>query len=83
MHTEGSGIVTLRVLEGSGRRLRVEVEDSSGALPRRREAGEDGVSGRGLLLVDRLTDTWGVEARGGGKAMWCEFRVAPDDGDER
>ncbi|WP_234385939.1 ATP-binding protein, partial [Streptomyces scabiei] len=31
------------------------------------------VEGRGLLLVDRLTDVWGVEARGGGKCVWCEF----------
>ncbi|MEU7423066.1 SpoIIE family protein phosphatase [Streptomyces sp. NPDC040750] len=75
MHTEGPAIVTLRALENGERRLRIEVEDSSSALPRRREAGEDGVSGRGLLLVDRLADIWGVEARGGGKAVWCEFRV--------
>ncbi|MFE4964122.1 SpoIIE family protein phosphatase [Streptomyces sp. NPDC056660] len=75
MHTEGSAIVTLRVLGGGDRRLRVEVEDSSSALPRRREAGEDGVSGRGLLLVDEIADVWGVEARGGGKAVWCEFRM--------
>ncbi|MCD7445092.1 SpoIIE family protein phosphatase [Streptomyces lincolnensis] len=75
MHTEGSAIVTLRVLTGSERRLRVEVEDASSALPRRREAGESGVSGRGLLLVDLLTDVWGVEARGGGKCVWCEFVV--------
>ncbi|MDT0574285.1 SpoIIE family protein phosphatase [Streptomyces sp. DSM 3412] len=73
MHTEGAAIVTLRALAGPDRRLRVEVEDSSSALPRRREAGEAGVSGRGLLLVDRLTDVWGVEARGGGKCVWCEF----------
>ncbi|MCT9079235.1 SpoIIE family protein phosphatase [Streptomyces fulvoviolaceus] len=75
MHTEGSAIVTLRVLTGTDRRLRVEVEDSSSALPRRREAGESGVSGRGLLLVDLLTEVWGVEARGGGKCVWCEFVV--------
>ncbi|MGW0834928.1 SpoIIE family protein phosphatase [Streptomyces prunicolor] len=77
MHTEGSAIVTLRVLNGTERRLRVEVEDSSSALPRRREAGDDGVSGRGLLLVDLLTDVWGVEARGSGKCVWCEF-LFPD-----
>ncbi|MFE2262508.1 SpoIIE family protein phosphatase [Streptomyces griseosporeus] len=75
MHTEGAAVVTLRVLTGAERRLRVEVEDSSSALPRRREAGESGVSGRGLLLVDLLTDVWGVEARGGGKCVWCEFAV--------
>ncbi|MET8770034.1 SpoIIE family protein phosphatase [Streptomyces sp. NPDC004658] len=75
MHTEGSAIVTLRALDGGDRRLRIEVEDCSSALPRRRDAGEIGVSGRGLVLVERLSDSWGVEARGGGKAVWCEFRV--------
>lgn len=75
MHTEGSAVVTLRVLTATDRRLRVDVEDSSSALPRRRDAGEVGVSGRGLLLVDLLTDVWGVEARGGGKCVWCEFVV--------
>ncbi|MFF1448231.1 SpoIIE family protein phosphatase [Streptomyces sp. NPDC058274] len=79
MHTEGAAVVTLRVLTGPDRRLRVEVEDSSSALPRRREAGESGVSGRGLLLVDRLADVWGVEARGGGKCVWCEFVVPVRD----
>lgn len=73
IHTEGAAVVTLRVLTGAERRLRVEVEDASSALPRRRDAGGSGVSGRGLLLVDRLTDVWGVEARGGGKCVWCEF----------
>ncbi|MEU2898168.1 SpoIIE family protein phosphatase [Streptomyces sp. NPDC001273] len=75
MHTEGTAVVTLRVLTGKDRRLRVEVEDSSSALPRRREPGESGVSGRGLLLVEMLTDVWGVEARGGGKCVWSEFVV--------
>ncbi|CAL9658753.1 SpoIIE family protein phosphatase [Streptomyces sp. enrichment culture] len=76
MHTEGSAKVTLRLLTGTDRRLRAEVEDSSSALPRRREAGDDGVSGRGLLLVEALADVWGVEARGGGKVVWAEFVVA-------
>ncbi|MFJ1968029.1 SpoIIE family protein phosphatase [Streptomyces sp. NPDC087903] len=75
IHTDGSSVVTLRVLSGGDRRLRVDVEDSSSALPRRRDAGESGVSGRGLLLVDLLADQWGVEARGGGKCVWCEFVV--------
>ncbi|MEV5969345.1 SpoIIE family protein phosphatase [Streptomyces sp. NPDC051921] len=73
MHTDGGAIVTLRMLAGPERRLRVEVEDRSSALPRRREAGESGVSGRGLLLVDRISDQWGVEPRGSGKCVWCEF----------
>ncbi|MFI9649407.1 SpoIIE family protein phosphatase [Streptomyces sp. NPDC052040] len=76
VHTEGSAVVTLRILTGHDRRLRVEVEDSSTALPRRREADPWDASGRGLLLVDRLADVWGVEPRGGGKVVWAEFRVA-------
>ncbi|WP_407836035.1 SpoIIE family protein phosphatase [Streptomyces sp. DSM 116496] len=75
MHTDGPAIVTLRVLTGPERRLRVEVEDRSSALPRRREAGDAGVSGRGLMLVDRLADVWGVESRGSGKCVWCEFTM--------
>ncbi|MGP9017192.1 SpoIIE family protein phosphatase [Streptomyces sp. BR1] len=75
MHTDGGAIVTVRVLAGPERRLRVEVEDRSSALPRRREAGDSGVSGRGLMLVDRLADVWGVESRGSGKCVWCEFIV--------
>ncbi|MET9960736.1 SpoIIE family protein phosphatase [Streptomyces sp. NPDC006326] len=75
MHTDGPAIVTLRVLAGAQRRLRVEVEDRSSALPRRREAGSAGVSGRGLMLVDRLAEVWGVEPRGSGKCVWCEFSL--------
>ncbi|WP_087929148.1 SpoIIE family protein phosphatase [Streptomyces albireticuli] len=75
LHTDGAAVVTIRMLTGPERRLRVEVEDRSSALPRRREPGESGVSGRGLLLVDRLADVWGVESRGTGKSVWCEFVV--------
>ncbi|THA35221.1 PAS domain S-box protein [Streptomyces sp. A1277] len=77
MHTDGGAIVTIRVLTGPGRRLRVDVEDRSSALPRRRDAGESGVSGRGLMLVDQLADAWGVESRGTGKCVWCEFAIPP------
>ncbi|KOU19587.1 protein phosphatase [Streptomyces sp. WM6372] len=73
VHTDGGGHVNVRLTpEG---RIRIEVEDASSALPRRREAGDWAVSGRGLLLVDRLAEEWGVEPRGGGKSVWCEFAV--------
>ncbi|MFI6080128.1 SpoIIE family protein phosphatase [Streptomyces sp. NPDC051217] len=82
-HTDGDAIVTVRVLSGAERRLRLEVEDRSSALPRIRDAGETGVSGRGLVLVDVLSDEWGVESRGSGKCVWAEFvissRAEPDD----
>lgn len=73
VHTDGVGQVSMRLTpEG---RIRIEVEDTSSDLPRQREAGDWAVSGRGLLLVDRLADAWGVEPRGGGKCVWCEFTI--------
>ncbi|MFJ6795298.1 SpoIIE family protein phosphatase [Streptomyces sp. NPDC091268] len=73
VHTDGVGLVSMRLT--SEGRIRIEVEDTSSALPRRREADDWAVSGRGLMLVDRLADAWGVEPRGGGKCVWCEFAV--------
>ncbi|MBP0460903.1 SpoIIE family protein phosphatase [Streptomyces montanisoli] len=75
VHTSGDAVVVVRVVTGAQRRLRVEVEDGSSALPRRREAGDSGVSGRGLVLVGSLAESWGVESRGSGKCVWCEFVV--------
>ncbi|MCI3227295.1 SpoIIE family protein phosphatase [Streptomyces sp. NP-1717] len=75
-HTDGDSTVTVRVLPGVERRLRLEVEDRSSALPRIRDAGESGVSGRGLVLVDALSDEWGVESRGSGKCVWSEFVIS-------
>ncbi|MET9963569.1 SpoIIE family protein phosphatase [Streptomyces sp. NPDC006326] len=73
VHTEGGGHVGMRMTaEG---RIRIEVEDSSSALPHRREADDWSLSGRGLLLVEQLAEEWGVEPRGGGKCVWCEFTV--------
>ncbi|MGW6709961.1 SpoIIE family protein phosphatase [Streptomyces sp. NPDC054956] len=73
VHTEGVGHISMR-LTAEGR-IRIEVEDTSSALPRRREVDDWAVSGRGLMLVDRLSDAWGVEPRGGGKCVWCEFAI--------
>jgi anti-sigma regulatory factor (Ser/Thr protein kinase) len=55
--------------------VRVEIHDTSpGVLPRLKEPVE-GPGGRGLLLVDRLADAWGVSATAGGKSVW--FRMSP------
>lgn len=57
-------------------RLRVEVHDPSRRRPRLQQSATDDVTGRGLLLVNALADGWGVEPRGHGKLVWCEFRIA-------
>ncbi|MEU5546303.1 ATP-binding protein [Streptomyces sioyaensis] len=58
--------------------LRVEVHDSGDGEPHvpvwAPYHGEEGESGRGLLLVSALADAWGVGERVPGKIVWCEFR---------
>lgn len=74
-HTESGALVSMELLPGTPRRVRLEVEDRSSQWPRRRSPGETATSGRGLMLVEALSDRWGAEPRGAGKALWCEFVV--------
>lgn len=76
LHTAGGALVSVWPLGGEERRVRVEVTDHSSSPPQLLTPGESAVSGRGLLLVDRLADVWGVESRGSGKSIWCEFASA-------
>lgn len=80
LHTGGDAVVTVYPLPGAERRVRVEVADQSSAHPQLREPADSSLSGRGLLLVDQLADVWGVESRGTGKCVWCEFLNPPDEG---
>jgi anti-anti-sigma factor len=51
--------------------IRVAVADSSPVRPRRRRVTADDDRGRGLNLVDALSQRWGVLATsGGGKLVW-------------
>lgn len=82
LHTEGGAVLTLEVVPGPVRRVRLWVKDRSSAWPRRRWPGEAATSGRGLLLVDAVSARWGVEPRGDGKAVWCEFAPPAETHDE-
>lgn len=63
------------VLDGS--RLRVEVYDDGEGVPAPKRATAEDCDGRGLLLVSRLADNWGVASRSGpDRAVWAEF-MAP------
>ncbi|MDH6132509.1 serine/threonine-protein kinase RsbW [Kitasatospora sp. MAA4] len=55
--------------------LRIEVHDASGERPVPRQVGELAESGRGLLLVQALSQRWGCCPRAGGvgKVTWCEY----------
>ncbi|MBT2472317.1 SpoIIE family protein phosphatase [Streptomyces sp. ISL-66] len=76
LHTDGGAVLTMEVLPEPVRRIRLWVKDRSSVWPRRRTPGESATTGRGLLLVDALATHWGVESRGEGKAVWCEFDAA-------
>ncbi len=56
--------------------IRIEVRDPSRGLPCLMPVGELDISGRGLMLVDKLSDRWGVDLAPRGKTTWFEMRVA-------
>ncbi|MGW7450436.1 ATP-binding SpoIIE family protein phosphatase [Streptomyces sp. NPDC054787] len=73
-HTDGDALLVAEALGELGeRRLRVEVADSSDELPHKRQPGEMSSSGRGVLLMEMLADSWGVDPRGAGKSIWFEL----------
>ncbi|MFJ4972118.1 ATP-binding protein [Streptomyces sp. NPDC088755] len=59
----------------SDARLRAVVHDPSEEKPTEQDASCSRTSGRGLRLVDELSDRWGVETPpdGSGKAVWTEL----------
>jgi serine phosphatase RsbU (regulator of sigma subunit)/anti-sigma regulatory factor (Ser/Thr protein kinase) len=70
VHAKSSVDVTLQ-LEGD--RLLVLVADSAfeGATEIR-HGDPEAAGGRGLVLVDALSDAWGVESTAQGTTVWCE-----------
>jgi anti-sigma regulatory factor (Ser/Thr protein kinase) len=50
--------------------VRVSVTDGADGHPVARDPSPHELSGRGLLIVDRLADTWGVDHERRGKTVW-------------
>ncbi|WP_328780343.1 ATP-binding protein [Streptomyces canus] len=73
-HT-GARVFGLRMRRRRGW-IRIEVRDPSRGLPCLMPVQEMDVSGRGLFLVDKLSDRWGVDLLPRGKTTWFEMRVA-------
>ncbi|CAL9478335.1 ATP-binding SpoIIE family protein phosphatase [Streptomyces sp. enrichment culture] len=85
VHTDADALMVAEVTDGGeGRRVRIEVTDTVDDLPHLRTPGELASSGRGLLLIEILADTWGVDPRGRGKSIWFELYETDeaDDVDE-
>ncbi|MFI9630034.1 ATP-binding protein [Streptomyces sp. NPDC052042] len=66
----GKGQVGLRI-KSTGTQTLIEVSDESPTPPRLRRATNDEVSGRGMLIVDALSKSWGVSNNG--MTTWCTF----------
>jgi anti-sigma regulatory factor (Ser/Thr protein kinase) len=58
-----------------GNRVRVGVADASTARPVLGDASDGATSGRGLLIVDALSDKWGTDLRGEGTETWFEVGI--------
>ncbi|AQS68558.1 ATP-binding protein [Streptomyces pactum] len=55
--------------------VRLAVVDRSMAVPlMRTDTNDDRIRGRGLLLVDRLTERWGTDRYRWGKQVWADLR---------
>ncbi|GAA2751799.1 hypothetical protein GCM10010440_65450 [Kitasatospora cinereorecta] len=71
----GGRMVGLRLHRRPGW-IRVEVRDSSRALPCLILANEAGYeSGNGLRIVDAVADRWGADLLPRGKGVWFELKV--------
>lgn len=74
IHTDHGAVVTATVVPEN---LRVEVRDFVSGLAGPPEPhvppADDGTHGRGLVLVQELADSWGVEDHGVGKVVWFEL----------
>lgn len=68
----GGGGVFLEI-EAHGDRVVVSVADGSPVLPRRR--APDGAGGRGMALIEALSDGWTVENHQGGKRVRVALRL--------
>jgi anti-sigma regulatory factor (Ser/Thr protein kinase) len=62
----------------SAKYVRVEVTDRAGGKPKVRSPGPEDPSGRGLKIVEMLSDDWGVDYHhDDGKTVWFTINAAP------
>ena len=81
-HEAGQGAQPVMLAIASSRgRLRVDVHDTSRSLPAVAEVPADAETGRGLLLVETLSDEWGFYRTPAGKAVYFTLAFEPDEAD--
>jgi anti-sigma regulatory factor (Ser/Thr protein kinase) len=55
--------------------VKIHVWDGSTHMPARQEAGPDSEAGRGLMLVESVSDDWGVYMKADGKFVWAMIGI--------
>lgn len=61
------------VLDRRGRGLRIGVEDAADIALERRSPPADATSGRGVTIIEALSERWGYSSVPGGKVVWAEL----------
>lgn len=72
----GHGDVRLRLRRACDA-LYIEVDDDGSASPDRRHADINDEGGRGLQLVEALSEAWGARPLDHGKSVWCAIKLPP------
>lgn len=65
-------------LERYGETFRIEVRDRGRGRPKMRSQDNWSEGGRGLLLVEELSHSWGVERRVLGVTVWAEVKASSE-----
>ena len=68
----GAAPVHVKV-RGCRHRVRIEVSDAAPSLPLRHYRRSEGMTGRGLDVVETLAHAWGVRPLAAGKLVWAEL----------
>jgi anti-sigma regulatory factor (Ser/Thr protein kinase) len=74
--TAASATIRIRLAVLDGRSIKIEVRDGNPEPPVLKDAGTDSESGRGLMIVDALSERWGCYYPADcGKAVWAELPI--------
>jgi CheY-like chemotaxis protein/anti-sigma regulatory factor (Ser/Thr protein kinase) len=68
-----AGSDVLLTVSHHARLLRIEVTDAGAGALHRLVAGPEDTRGRGMLLVEEMSDGWGAAVNGSAKTLWFEL----------
>jgi anti-sigma regulatory factor (Ser/Thr protein kinase) len=68
--------IVLTIERAGPRTVTISVHDGSQLVPRRRNHAQDATTGRGLELLDRLSQSWRIQPESNGKTL--SFTVGTD-----